>query len=135
MNILYFHPAVTTEYRGQTVRRRATVAAIIEPIELQGDEQVEPVPIRLRFGVSVCSEKDQFRKDRGRAYARRDAQGEVPAAVLEPAAAFNGKGELTKYFVTKAIDILTAMGYMVHPKERKKKTEKVAAPEENRVAV
>lgn len=105
----FFHPTVTTQYRGKPVTRRATVAAI------QFNQTGKPNPYFV-FGVSVCSEKDQFVKKYGRSAALGKAISNKPSLHLEVEVSetdLSVAKNANKFFLDTAIILLSELGYMV----------------------
>lgn len=124
MKTFYFHPTVTTQYRGQTVKRRATVAAIADLTETPTNEEGNTANVlNFRFGISVCSEKDQFLKRYGRDCAMGKARSKSPTHVdqvylginVTPTAKF-----ANETFVKTAVSLLNGIGYTVQEKKKKK---------------
>lgn len=111
MKTFYFHPVVVKK-RKKNKQRRATVAAIFDE-----DSQ------QFKFGVAICSEKDQFLKKYGRDAALGQAWSKNPAWLRSiPEGSLVDTTEqqaLTKFFVKAAIDLLDGEGYIVLPKHVK----------------
>lgn len=113
MRTFYFHPTVTTQYRGKTVTRRATVAAILKPVN--DGEKLES----FHYGLSVCSEKDQFRKSYGRESALGKAWSKHPAIIVGTTTKMVEQKEFNKFFLENAITLLNLNGYLVLAKPTK----------------
>ena len=117
MRTFFFHPTVTTLYRGKPVTRRATVAAIQDPnvVDSDGNPITHLYPTFV-FGVSICSDKDQFVKKYGRSSALGKAQSKHPAFQLKVEYSdtdLSVAKNANKFFLDHAIGLLATLGYTV----------------------
>jgi len=114
MRTFYFHPTVLSKRkRNKTVARRATVAAV--------QDTNEDGKTILRYGLSVCSHKDRFVKQYGRATASGRAlnppsNADFVVQVLEEG---EENKHLTKLFLDGAHQLLKERGFTVVPKPKK----------------
>lgn len=112
MRSFFFHPIVSSNRKKKTVAQRATVAAI---------QDVDPVTghTRFRFGMSICSPRDQFVKKYGRAASEGKAVSNNPQLTVLTTSKFEGEKGYTSFFLENAINLLHEHGFNVAPKPEK----------------